>query len=140
MSQTNNLAYHARPGNYDVIIYIDDMDIDDRDINIRGSNVMKLENETIGHSIPMDVHYNEMSKKTIKRCKYNDCRNKIKLNHYACACGFTFCPIHRDSWKHSCTVDYMMIERERLRKQFNDEGKVNQNNWNYKQGGDYMAC
>ena len=61
-----------------------------------------------------DGHKEGGKKKKKNRCLC--CKKKIGLTGFTCRCGNLFCPIHRYSDKHNCTIDYKELGAEEIRK------------------------
>lgn len=69
---------------------------------------------TIAKNLHEDEHKKGGKKKKKNRCLC--CKKKIGLTGVTCRCGNLFCPIHRYSEKHNCTIDYKELGAEVIRK------------------------
>lgn len=43
-----------------------------------------------------------------------ECRKKVGLLGFSCACGYVFCSSHRLAEAHCCDVDYKQIQRQKI--------------------------
>ena len=54
-------------------------------------------------------------KKIFKKNRCDMCDKKCGLIPFKCKCGGKFCSEHRYTFLHCCHLDYLSIERERLK-------------------------
>ena len=84
------------------------------DVNIDINGVKKETNDVVEVE-RMDVKVREetkkVHKKSKKRCNLVDCRKKLNLTNFKCACGYTFCMKHKLPENHKCTQN--LVERSK---------------------------